>query len=408
MGKRIGFRIDSAQSRGLFARSNPTPRMNTFPRLAAVATALSLGIFTHSETAAEVVSALPHATFGKTAEGEPVEIFTLTNPHGLKARLMTWGATLVSMAVPDRAGKLADITLGFDSLDGYLGKHPFFGVIAGRYANRIAKGKFTLEGKEYTLAVNNGVNHLHGGLKGFDKKNWKAVDMGEPMGRQSVRFLTTSADGEEGYPGKMEISVTYTLTDADGLRIDYVASTDKPTVVNLTNHAYWNLAGAGAGDILGHELTLHASKFTPVDDDSIPTGKLDPVAGGPMDFTKAKVIGKDFAQVGGTPGGYDHNFVIDHPNAKAAQIDPAAEVYEPKSGRVMKVATNQPGVQFYTGNFLDGTVTGKGGKVYQKNFGVCLETQHFPDSPNKPQFPSSVLRPGETYRTTTIYSFSTR
>ena len=382
--------------------------MNTFSRLTFVATALSFGIFAHSETAAAVVPSLPHATFGKTAEGEPVEIFTLTNSHGLKARVMTWGATLASMEVPDRAGKMADVTLGFDSLDGYLGKHPFFGVIAGRYANRIAKGKFTLDGREYTLAVNNGANHLHGGLRGFDKKNWKAVDMGEPMGSQSVRFLTTSADGEEGYPGKLEVSVTYTLTDKDELRITYGASTDKPTVVNLTNHSYWNLAGAGEGDILGHELTLHAGKFTPVDDGSIPTGKLEPVAGGPMDFTTAKIIGKDFAKVGGEPGGYDHNFVIDRATENALAIVPAAELYDPKSGRVMKVSTDQPGVQFYTSNYMDGSNTGKGGKVYQRNFGVCLETQHFPDSPNRPEFPSTVLRPGEMYRTTTVHTFSVR
>ena len=374
--------------------------MNSLPRIAVLATALGLAFFFHPASA---LADVKHEIFGKTKDGETVEIFTLTNSHGLKARVMTWGATLVSMEVPDRAGKMADITLGFDSLDGYLGAHPFFGSTAGRYANRIAKGKFTLNGKEYTLATNNGVNHLHGGIKGFDKKNWKADAI---EGANGVRFSVTSPDGDEGYPGTLKASVTYTLTADDALRLDYEIATDKATVVNLTNHAYWNLAGAGTGDILGHELTLHAGRFTPVDDGSIPTGKLDPVAGGPMDFTKAKAIGKDFAQMTGTPGGYDHNFVIDQ--EKPATLTLAAEVHDPKSGRVMKIATTEPGIQFYTGNYLDGKVTGKGGKVYEKNFGLCLETQHFPDSPNQPQFPSAVLRPGIPYRSTTVHTFSVR
>jgi aldose 1-epimerase len=384
--------------------------MNTLSRLAAVTAALGAGIFFTPAIALAVKpeSTLKREVFGKTADGKSVEIFTLSNSHGLKARVMTWGATLVSMDAPDRAGKLADITLGFDSLDGYLGTHPYFGVIAGRYANRIAKGKFTLDGKEYTLAVNNGANHLHGGIKGFDKKNWAGTIVSETEDNHSVRFSTASPDGEEGYPGAMSVTVTYTLTEKNELRIDYEARTYKPTVLNLTNHAYWNLAGAGEGDILGHELTLHASKFTPVDDGSIPTGKLESVAGGPMDFTKAKAIGKDFAQMTGTPGGYDHNFVIDQHAAKSSNWNPAAELFDPKSGRVMKVSTTEPGVQFYTGNYLDGTITGKGGKVYKKNFGVCLETQHFPDSPNHPEFPSTVLQPGKTYRSSTIYAFSVR
>ncbi|MEO6739174.1 MAG: aldose epimerase family protein, partial [Chthoniobacteraceae bacterium] len=341
--------------------------------------------------------------WGRTKDGEIVNSYRLMNSHGMKAHIISWGATLAGLEVPDRNGKSADVTLGFDSLAGYLGSHPFFGVIAGRYANRIAKGKFTLDGKEYTLATNNGANHLHGGIKGFDKKNWRGkLELGETK----VSFFLTSPDGDEGYPGTLTAMVTYTLTDDDTLRIDYEATTDKPTVLNLTNHAYWNLAGAGEGDILGHELTLHASKFTPVDDGSIPTGKIAPVAGGPMDFAKAKAIGKDFAKVGGTPGGYDHNFVIDQ--EKPGVLSPAAEVHDPKSGRVMTVRTTEPGVQFYTGNYLDGTVTGKGGKAYQKNFGLCLETQHFPDSPNKPEFPSTVLRPGAKYRSTTTYAFSVR
>ncbi len=336
--------------------------------------------------------------FGKTADGEPVEIYTITNSHGLRAKVMTWGAGLVEMHAPDRDGTLADVTLGFDKLDPYMTRHPYFGTTTGRYANRIAKGAFTLEGKTYKLAVNNGPNHLHGGLKGFDQRNWKAET--RPGG---VRFTYTSADGEEGYPGEMKVAVTYTLTDMNALRIDYEATTDKPTVVNLTNHAYWNLAGAGEGDIMGHELTLHASRFTGVDETGIPTGKIEPAANGPMDFTKAKTIAKDFAKVA---GGYDHNYVID--STKPGATRPAAEVREPKSGRVMKVSTTEPGVQLYTGNFLDGTVIGKSGKAYKKNFGLCLETQHYPDSPNRPDFPTTVLRPGETFRSTTVYEFSTK
>ena len=337
--------------------------------------------------------------FGKTADGETVEIFTLTNPHGLKAKVTTWGAGLVEMHVPDRQGVLADVTLGFDKLDSYLAGHPHFGVTTGRFANRIAKGKFTLDGTTYTLAINNGPNHLHGGLKGFDKRNWQATAEGN-----AVRFTYTSADGEEGYPGTLQVAVTYTLTDADELRLDYEATTDKPTVFNLTNHAYWNLAGAGAGDILGHELALHASHYLAVDEGSIPTGKIATVAGGPMDFTKPKLLSRDIAQMTGQPGGYDHCFVIEHPQPGALTV--AAEIRDPASGRTMTISTTEPGIQLYTANYLDGTVTGKGGKAYQKNSAFCLETQHYPDSPNQPAFPTTVLRPGQTYRSTTVHRFS--
>ena len=380
-----------------------TPLRTFLPLIAIGLCSAACPVGASAKEVAVTKSAVPHEVFGKTAEGEAVEIYTLTNSHGLKARVTTWGACLVEMSTPDRNGAFADITLGFDSLDGYLAKHPFFGVIAGRYANRIAKGKFSLDGKEYTLAVNNGVNHLHGGNRGFDHRNWKGTIVD---GASAVRFTYTSADGEEGYPGALSASVIYTLTEQDELRIDYEATTDKATVVNLTNHTYWNLAGAGEGDILGHELTLHAGKFTPVDDGSIPTGKLEPVAGGVMDFTKAKTIAKDFAAVPGKPGGYDHNFVLDKPKPGALSL--AAEVYDPKSGRVMKISTTQPGIQFYTGNYLDGTVTGKGGKVYKKNYGLCLETQHFPDSPNQAYFPTTTLRPGQTYRATTVHQFSAK
>ena len=348
--------------------------------------------------AANAETKIQREVFGRTADGTEIEIFTLTNSQGLRARVTTWGAGLVDMLVPDRKGTLADVTLGFEKLDGYLGSHPFFGSTAGRYANRIAKGKFTLDGKEYTLATNNGANHLHGGRKGFDKKVWKAE------AGAGVRFTYTSADGEEGYPGTLKVAVTYVLTDKNELRIDYEATTDKPTILNLTNHAYWNLAGAET--ILGHELTLHAEKFTPVDGGSIPTGKIEPVAGGPMDFRKAKKIGRDFAQMTGTPGGYDHNFVLDKPAPGALTL--AAELHESDSGRVLKISTTEPGVQFYTGNYLDGSLTGKGGRLYKKNAGLCLETQHFPDSPNHANFPSTVLRPGETFRSTTVHEFSVK
>ena len=370
-------------------------------QLQTLALVLSAAAFPAIAHAGKAVAGKPNVqkeTFGKTSDGEAVEIFTITNSNGLRAKVMTWGAGLVEMHAPDREGTLADVTLGFDKLDGYLTRHPYFGTTTGRYANRIAKGAFTLDGKTYTLAVNNAPNHLHGGLKGFDMRNWK----GEALAN-GVRFSYTSADGEEGYPGALKVAVTYTLTDKNELRIDYEAVTDKATVVNLTNHAYWNLAGAGSGDVFGHELTLHAGKFTAVDETSIPTGKMEPVAGGVMDFTKAKAIGKDFAQIA---GGYDHNFVIDQ--SKPGALTLAAEVREPKSGRVMKVSTTEPGIQFYSANYLDGSVIGKGGKAYKKNHALCLETQHFPDSPNHPDFPSTVLRPGETFRSTTVYEFSAK
>ena len=371
---------------------------------AALAIRLSLASLVTCAAGADSSIRLPFMekeTFGKTADGETVEIFTLTSSHGLKARVTTWGAGLVAMLVPDRKGVLADVTLGFDKVEGYLAPHPHFGVTTGRFANRIANGKFTLDGTTYTLAINNGVNHLHGGLKGFDKRNWKAT-----TDTNSVRFTYTSADGEEGFPGTLQVAVTYTLTEADELRLDYEATTDKPTVLNLTNHAYWNLAGAGEGDILGHELTLHASGYLPVDDGSIPTGKIEPVAGGPMDFTQPKTIARDFAQMTGNPGGYDHCYVIDRAQPGALAV--AAEIRDPASGRTMTISTTEPGIQLYTANYLDGTVTGKGGKVYKKNSAFCLETQHYPDSPNQPAFPSTVLRPSQTYRSTTVHRFSAK
>ena len=341
-------------------------------------------------------------SFGRTPEGKEVTIFTLVNANGLKAKIIDYGAILVSLEVPDRDGKLADITLGFDSLDGYAGKdNPYFGTTTGRYANRIAKGRFTLDGVEYKLAVNFGKNHLHGGIKGFDKVMWQGRQF-QTDEATSVEFTYLSKDGEEGYPGNLSCTVTYTLTDSNELKISYKAQTDKPTIVNLTNHSYFNLAGAGSGDILDHELTINADRFAALDKETIPTGELRSVKDSPMDFTEPKTIGSRIADV---PGGYDHNYVL---NTSEKSPVLAARAFEPTSGRVLEIYTTEPGVQLYTGNFLDGSITGKSGKVYKKHYGFCLETQHYPDSPNKPDFPSVVLRPGETYATVTVHKFSTR
>jgi aldose 1-epimerase len=339
--------------------------------------------------------------WGKTPSGEQVDLYTMKNARGAEIRITSFGGIVVSWTAPDRKGQIADVVLGFDSLDGYLKEHPYFGAIVGRYGNRIAKGRFKLNGVEYKLATNNGENHLHGGIKGFDKAVWKAK---EARGALELSYL--SKDGEEGYPGNLSATITYTLGEDNELRIDYHATTDKPTVLNLTNHSYFNLAGQGEGDILGHRITLHADRFTPVDAGLIPTGELKPVAGTPFDFRTPHAIGErinanDEQLARGK--GYDHNFVL---NGQAGTLRPAARVVEPKSGRVLEILTTEPGVQFYTGNFLDGTLRGKGGKVYRQRYGFCLETQHFPDSPNQPAFPSTVLKSGDHYRTTTVYRMS--
>jgi len=345
--------------------------------------------------------------FGKTADGREVELYTLTNTNGLRAKIMTYGAIVVSLEVPDRNGKLADITLGFDTLEEYLKGHPYFGAIVGRYGNRIGRARFTLNGVEYELAANNGANHLHGGIKGFDKVVWDA----EPVrGSDAVGVKLTylSKDGEENYPGNLSCTVVYTLTNSDELKISYEATTDKPTPVNLTHHSYFNLAGQGVSDILSHELMLNADRFTPVDEGLIPTGELRSVKGTPMDFTKPTAIGarvnQDDQQLKYGLG-YDHNFVL---NSGGGSLAPAAQVYEPTSGRVMEIYTTEPGIQFYSGNFLDGTNVGKGGRVYKHRYGFCLETQHFPDSPNKPHFPSVILSPGRKYTHVTVHKFYTR
>lgn len=339
------------------------------------------------------------SNFGKLPDGTAVELYTLSNSGGITCKIITYGGIITELHVPDKNGRAGNIVLGFDNLEQYLAGHPYFGAIIGRFGNRIAKGRFTLEGKTHSLAINNGPNHLHGGLKGFDKVIWKATPS-ETADSASLKLTYTSADGEEGYPGKLDITVTYTLTDKNELRIDYQAVTDKATPVNLTNHSYFNLAGSG--DVLGHELTLTAKSITATDDTLIPTGEIKSVKGTPFDFTTAKTIGKDIAPLYALPhNGYDHNFVLEQGKGVAL----AARVVEPKSGRVMEVLTTEPGVQLYTGNFLP-ELKCTGGTVFGKHGGFCLETQHYPDSVNHPNFPSVILKPGQELRSTTVHRFS--
>jgi aldose 1-epimerase len=345
--------------------------------------------------------------YGTLADGQEVEEYTLTNANGMEVKIITYGGIISSIRVPDRNGELANVALGFDNLGDYETRNPYFGNITGRYANRIANARFTLDGTEYTLAANNGPNTLHGGTVGFDKRVWQATTV-EGDGEVGVELTYLSPDGEEGYPGNLAVSVTYTLTDDNELRMDYRATTDAPTVVNLTNHAYFNLAGEGTGSIYDHILMINADTYTPVDATLIPTGELAPVEGTPFDFRAAKPIG---------PGqrsaheqivlgrGYDHNFVLNRADMEDTSMMLAARVYEPDSGRFLEVWTTEPGIQFYAGNFLDGTLIGTSGHLYRQSDGFALETQHFPDSPNQPDFPSTVLNPGETYETTTIYKF---
>jgi aldose 1-epimerase len=345
------------------------------------------------------------ASFGKTADGQEIQLFTLTNPKGMKATISTFGGTLTSLLVPDKDGKLSDVILGFDNVSGYTSpefkkSNPYFGALIGRYGNRIAKGKFTIDGKAYQVGVNNNGNSLHGGNVGFNQKVWTAKPGTSPDG-QTLVLTYLSKDGEEGYPGNLNVTVTYTLTNDNALKIDYAATTDKATPVNLTNHAYFNLALGQSKDILAHQVTIPADRYTVVDDKLIPTGELKPVKGTPFDFTTPHAIGERIAQV---PGGYDHNWVLNQATGQHS----AATVYEPTTGRTMEVTTDEPGVQFYTGNFLDGSLKGKDGVVYGKHAGFCLETQHFPDSPNQKEFPSTILKPGETYHTTTSYTFGVR
>lgn len=336
-------------------------------------------------------------------DGAGVKLFTLSNSKGMVAKVMTYGATLTKLRVPDRNGKVDNVVLGFNNLDAYLKGHPFLGVTAGRVANRIAKAKFTLDGKEYTLAANNGPNHLHGGTRGFDKVVWEAKPLPATDGEAAVQFSYVSEDGEEGYPGNLTVAVTCTLTEDNELKIDYSAATDKATPVNLTNHSYFNLGGSG--DILGHEVMINADHYTPINDELIPTGEIASVKGTPLDFTKPMRIGARIDQLKPKPGGYDHNFVL---NSGGKTLGLAAHAYEPKTGRLMEVFTTEPGIQLYTGNFLDGKHTGHGGVIYRQHSGLCLETQHFPDAMHHPNFPSTILRPGETYKTTTVYKFAAK
>lgn len=345
------------------------------------------------------------APFGRTPAGQAVTLFTLTRAGGVRVRLMNYGGIVVSLETPDRSGQLADIVLGCDTLDAYLAGHPYFGALIGRYANRIAGGLFVLDGVTYRLATNDGPHHLHGGMHGFDEVVWQAEPVTERE-RAGVRLAYTSPAGEEGYPGALAAVVTYWLTTTDELCIEYAATTDAPTPVNLTHHSYFNLAGHAAGDILDHHVQLHADCFTPVDGSLIPTGGLRPVAGTPFDFRRPTAIGAridDNDEQLRCGRGYDHNWVL---NRAGPGLVSAARVHEPGSGRTLEVLTTEPGVQFYTGNVLDGSVVGKGGVRHGRRAGLCLETQHFPDSPNQPAFPATILRPGERYAQTTVYRFA--
>jgi len=346
-------------------------------------------------------------SFGSTPEGKKADLFTLTNPNGLVAKITNYGCIVTELHVPDRDGKFADIVLGFDNLDDYIKDTPYFGAVVGRYGNRIAKSKFTLNGKEYSLAVNDGQNHLHGGLKGFDKVIWDAQAMNTKDG-PALKLTYLSVDDEEAYPGNLSCTVIYTLTNKNELKISYEAETDKPTPINLTHHSYFNLAGHDAGDILAHEIMIDADRTTPVDEGLIPTGQIAPVKGTPMDFKKPTPIGARIDQQDQQlrfGRGYDHNWVLNNKNGDFAL---ACSVYEPTTGRVMELYTTEPGLQFYSGNFLNGSNIGKGGAVYNLRNGFCLETQHFPDSPNRPEFPSVILQPGQKYKHVTAYRFSAR
>jgi aldose 1-epimerase len=348
---------------------------------------------------------LKKESFGTTPEGRQVDLYSFVNSHKLEVRVINYGGIIVSLRVPDRKGKLADVVLGFDDFSGYLENKPYFGAIIGRYANRIANGKFSLDGRQYTLAKNNGQNSLHGGLKGFNKVIWQAEPFHNPLGR-GVILAYLSKDGEEGYPGNLNLKVTYTLSDDDQLWIDYQATTDKATPINLTQHSYFNLAGEGSGDVLEHQLELNADQFTPIDKNLIPTGEIRSVKGTPLDFTESTPLG---ARINAPyeqlviAHGYDHNFVI---RRTEDRVQRAARVREPKSGRTLEVLTTEPGVQLYSANFLDGTIVGKHGHRYKQREAFCLETQHFPDSPNHPNFPSTILRPGKIFHSRTVFKFS--
>ena len=341
--------------------------------------------------------------FGKTSSGEVATLFTLRNTNGLIVRVTNYGAAILQVHTPDRDGKLKDITLGFDEFAAYLNNDPFFGVVAGRYANRIARGQFKLDGRDYQLAINNGPNHLHGGTRGFNTRFWSPEELSD-KGKEGIRLIYESPDQEEGYPGKITVKIDYHLTDSNELRIDYQAISDAPTPINLTNHSYWNLGGEGSGHIGDHELTVNADLYTKVDETLIPTGEIHSVRDTPLDFRTPTRIGDRIAEVGYDPKGYDHNYVLNKSEIGAVEI--AASVRHQETGRQMEVWTSEPGIQFYTANFLDGSLTGKSGTPYEKQDGFCLECQHFPDSPNQAHFPTTILTPETVYRQTTIHRFS--
>lgn len=374
----------------------------TSPKLVMTAAALS-ALFLTLPISAQTVAVQP---FGSLADGQEVHLYTLTNAHGMMAKLTNYGGIMTELHVADREGKFDDILLGYDNLDAYVALTPYFNAVIGRYGNRLGNAQFTLDGKTFQLAVNDGENTLHGGVQGFDKVLWKARPL---PGKAAVELTRVSPDGEEGYPGNLDVTVVYELTERNELSIWYRATTDAPTVVNLTQHNYYNLRGQGRGTILDHELTLFADHYTPVDAGLIPTGELAPVAGTPFDFRQAKPIGSRIEATDEQLAfglGYDHNWVLNQ--AEPGEMTHAARLYDPVSGREMEVWTTEPGIQFYSGNFLDGTITGKNGATYHLRYGLCLETQHFPDSPNQPNFPSTRLNPGEVYETTTVYRFRTQ
>ena len=363
---------------------------------------VSFPVFAQKNDNARTEATVETSKFGTLDDGTVIEMLTLKNAKGATAKVLTYGCELTELWLPDRNGKLGDVVLGFDNLQGYLGKHPWFGATVGRVANRIAKGKFTLDGKQYSLETNDGPNNLHSGSKDLSRVVWKAEPLHEKHAA-AVRFSVLSPDGDEGFPGNLTVSVVFRLTDDNELQLEYAAKTDKATPVNLTNHSYFNLGGTK--DILGTNLLLNADRYTPVDATLIPTGEILPVRGTPLDFTHPMDIGSRIADMKGEPGGYDHNFVL---NGELGKRKLAARAYEPTSGRQMEVWTTEPGVQFYSGNFLDGTLTGKRGVVYGKHSGFCLETQHYPDAVNHPDFPSVILRPGTEYRTETTFKFSAK
>jgi aldose 1-epimerase len=377
--------------------------------LAVIAATATAGLAAVSATTASCSPTITSESWG-SVDGEPVDRYTLKNCKRMEVKILTYGGILQSISVPDRRNRVANVTLGFDNLEDYVERNPYFGCITGRYANRIALGQFTLDGVPYQLPINNDPNSLHGGDKGFDKRVWDATPV-KTSSTVGLELTYTSPDGEEGYPGTLETEVTYTLTNKNQIVMDYHATTDAPTIVNLTNHAYWNLAGEGTSDIYDHVLELNADRYTPVDETLIPTGDIDPVEDTPLDFNKPTPIGdrirNDHEQLV-IGRGYDHNWVLDRRNPNNTSLILAARVHEPSSGRVLSILTTEPGIQFYSGNFLDGTLVGTSGNMYRQGDGFALETQHYPDSPNQPSFPSTVLRPGEEYETRTIYQFSTR